>query len=69
MWQSASTARKIQIYITPYSKGAERKSLSKFFGPLQIRKLTKTMVEDWAAERSKEIAARTYNYTGTGPGN
>ena len=44
-------------------------SLSKFFGPLQIRKLTKTMVEDWAAERSKEIAGRTYNYTGTGPGN
>ncbi len=38
------------------------KSLSKSFGPLQLRKLTKTMVEDWAADRSKEISARTYNY-------
>jgi integrase len=37
------------------------KSLSKFFGTVQVRKLTKVMLEDWAAERSKEIAARTYN--------
>jgi hypothetical protein len=32
------------------------KSLSKFFGTVQVRKLTKVMLENWAAGRSKEIA-------------
>lgn len=38
------------------------KSLSKTFGLIQVRKITKTMVEEWASERSKERSARTYNY-------
>lgn len=38
------------------------KSLSKTFGPIQVRKLTKAMLEDWASVRSKEIAAQTYNF-------
>ena len=38
------------------------KSLSKTFGTLQVRKITKAMLEDWAAVRSKEVAAQTYNF-------
>lgn len=38
------------------------KSLSKTFGPVPVRAITKTMTEEWAAERSKERSARTYNY-------
>jgi integrase len=38
------------------------KSLSKTFGPVPVRAITKTMAEEWAAERSKERSARTYNY-------
>jgi integrase len=38
------------------------KSLSNTFGPAQVRSITKAMAEEWAAERSKERSARTYNY-------
>jgi integrase len=38
------------------------KNLIKHFGPIQTRKLTKAMIEDWAAERCKNASARTYNY-------
>jgi integrase len=38
------------------------KSLSIYFGAEQTRKISKSMVEEWAIERSQKIAARTYNY-------
>lgn len=38
------------------------RNLSKRFGPTQVRRITKTMTEEWAADRSKQIAARTFNY-------
>jgi len=38
------------------------KSLSKFFGGITVRKITKADVEKWATARSKEASARTFNY-------
>jgi integrase len=38
------------------------RSLGHTFGPSQVRRISKAMVEAWAAQRSKEVAARTFNY-------
>jgi integrase len=36
--------------------------LVRFFGEIQVRHITRTMVEDWAAAESKKVASRTFNY-------
>jgi len=38
------------------------RSLGRRFGVSQARRISKAMVEEWAAIRSKEISARTFNY-------
>lgn len=38
------------------------RGLGQFFGATQVRRITRSMVEDWAAIRSKTAAARTFNY-------
>jgi len=38
------------------------KSLNRFFQPVEARRITKIMLEEWAEARSKEISARTFNY-------
>jgi integrase len=38
------------------------KMLNKRLGAVEVRKISKTMLEDWAAERGKEVSARTVNY-------
>ena len=38
------------------------KSLNRFFGQMPVRRITKADVEKWAAERSKNASARTFNY-------
>lgn len=36
--------------------------LVSYFGEIQVRHITRTMVEDWAAAESKKVEARTFNY-------
>ena len=38
------------------------KSLNRFLRTVEVRRITKMMLEDWAETRRKEISARTFNY-------
>jgi len=38
------------------------KGLGRVFGLTQTRRITKSMVEEWAVTRGKQISARTFNY-------
>jgi integrase len=38
------------------------KSLNRFLHAVEVRRVTKVMLEEWAETRSKEISARTFNY-------
>lgn len=38
------------------------KGLSKFFGALPVRRITRAHVETWAEQRSREVSARSFNY-------
>jgi len=37
-------------------------ALSAFFSAFEIRRISKTVLEEWAAQRSAQVAARTFNH-------
>lgn len=38
------------------------KALNNFFGAFEVRRITKLVLEEWAAKRGEEVAARTFNH-------
>lgn len=59
-WLTASGAA-----MKPSSKLRQQvsiKALSPFFGAFEVRRISKPVVEEWAAKRSEQVSARTFNH-------